>query len=62
MITGGAGGHLATFGPYRPAFQNRIHRGHHFCSVTCLGGEFDIKAFDDEGRLFDHATLRKSVR
>jgi len=27
--------------------------------VTCLGGEFDIKAFDDEGRLFDHATLRK---
>jgi 3',5'-cyclic AMP phosphodiesterase CpdA len=61
MITGGAGGHLETFGPYRPAFQNRIRRGHHFCYVTCLGGEFDIKAFDDEGRLFDHATLRKPV-
>lgn len=59
MITGGAGGHLETFGPYRPAFQNRVRRGHHFCFVTCLGGEFDIKAFDDEGRLFDHATLRK---
>lgn len=59
MITGGAGGGLEVFGPYRPAFQNRIRRGHHFCYVTCLGGEFDIKAFDDEGRLFDHATLRK---
>lgn len=59
MITGGAGGGLEAFGPYRPAFQNRIRRGHHFCYVTCLGGEFDIKAFDDEGRLFDHATLRK---
>jgi acid phosphatase type 7 len=59
MITGGAGGHLETFGPYRPAFQNRVRRGHHFCYVTCLGGEFDIKAFDDEGRLFDHTTLRK---
>jgi acid phosphatase type 7 len=31
MITGGAGGHLETFGPYCPAFQNRVRRGHHFC-------------------------------
>jgi hypothetical protein len=59
MITGGAGGHLETFGPYRPAFQNRVRRGHHFCYVTCFGDEFDIKAFDDQGRLFDHAVLKK---
>ena len=61
MITGGAGGHLETFGPYRPAFQNRVRRGHHFCYVTCFGNEFDIKAFDDRGQLFDHAVLRKST-
>ena len=61
MITGGAGGHLETFGPYRPAFQNRVRRGHHFCYVTCFGDEFDIKAFDDQGQLFDHAVLRKST-
>ncbi len=59
MITGGAGGHLETFGPYRPAFQNRVRRGHHFCYVTCFGDEFDIKAFDDQGQLFDHAVLKK---
>ena len=59
MITGGAGGHLETFGPYRPAFQNRVRRGHHFCYVTCFGGQFDIKAFDDQGQLFDQVTLRK---
>lgn len=60
MITGGAGGHLETFGPYRPAFQHRVRRGHHFSYVTCFGDTLDIKAFDDAGQLFDHAVLSKS--
>jgi hypothetical protein len=59
MITGGAGGHLETFGPYRPAFQHRVRRGHHFSYVTCFGDTLDIKAFDDAGQLFDHAVLTK---
>jgi len=59
MITGGAGGHLETFGPYRPAFQHRVRRGHHFSYVTCFGDTLDIKAFDDGGQLFDHAVLHK---
>ena len=59
MITGGAGGHLETFGPYRPAFQHRVRRGHHFSYVTCFGDTLDIKAFDDAGQLFDHAVLKK---
>jgi len=59
MITGGAGGHLETFGPYRPAFQHRVRRGHHFSYVTCFGDTLDIKAFDDAGQLFDHAVLQK---
>jgi hypothetical protein len=60
MITGGAGGHLETFGPYRPAFQHRVRRGHHFSYVTCFGDTLDIKAFDDGGQLFDHAVLTKA--
>jgi hypothetical protein len=60
MITGGAGGHLETFGPYRPAFQHRVRRGHHFSYVTCFGDTLDIKAFDDAGQLFDHAVLTKA--
>ncbi len=59
MITGGAGGPLETPGPYRPGFQRHLKHGHHFCYVTVHGGEFDIKAYDLEGRLFDQVTLRK---
>ncbi|MBK1834634.1 LamG-like jellyroll fold domain-containing protein [Roseibacillus ishigakijimensis] len=59
LITGGAGGGLERFGPYRPTFQRQIKTGHHFSYVTCFGGELDVKAYDLEGRLFDHFTLRK---
>lgn len=59
MVTGGAGGPLETAGPYRPGFQRHVKRGHHFCYVTVHGGEFDIKAYDLEGRLFDQVTLKK---
>ncbi|MDP0491862.1 MAG: LamG-like jellyroll fold domain-containing protein [Verrucomicrobiota bacterium JB023] len=59
LITGGAGGGLERFGPYRPIFQRQIRTGHHFSYVTCFGGELDVKAYDLEGKLFDHFTLRK---
>ncbi len=59
MITGGAGGPLETAGPYRPGFQRHVKHGHHFCYVTVHGGEFDIKAYDLEGRLFDQVSLLK---
>jgi hypothetical protein len=59
MVTGGAGGPLERAGPYRPGFQRHVKHGHHFCYVTVNGGEFDIKAYDLEGRLFDQVTLRK---
>ena len=61
MVTGGAGGSLETHGPYRPAFQRHVKRGHHFCYVTVHGGELQIQAYDFEGRLFDQATLKKEV-
>jgi predicted phosphodiesterase len=61
MITGGGGGPLERPGPYRPGFQRHVKQGHHFCYVTVHGGEFDIKAYDLEGRLFDQVTLRKAA-
>jgi len=41
--------------------SHKSHRKdiHHFCYVTVNGSEFDIKAYDFEGRLFDQVTLRK---
>jgi acid phosphatase type 7 len=59
MITGGGGGPLERPGPYRPGFQRHVKQGHHFCYVTVHGGEFEIKAYDLEGRLFDQVTLKK---
>ena len=62
LITGGAGGGLETFGPYRPAFQRHLKTGHHFTYVTAFGGHLDMKAYDLEGRLFDHFTFEKSEK
>lgn len=60
LITGGGGGGLESFGPYRPAFQRHVRTGHHFTYVTSFAGELDMKAYDIEGRLFDHFTFEKS--
>jgi acid phosphatase type 7 len=62
LITGGAGGGLESFGPYRPAFQRHIKTGHHFTYVTAFGGHLDMKAYDIEGRLFDHFTFDKKEK
>lgn len=59
LVTGGAGGNLESAGPYRPAFQRHVKTGHHFTYVTAFGGELDLMAYDLEGRMFDHFTLRK---
>lgn len=62
LITGGAGGGLESFGPYRPAFQRHVKTGHHFTYVTAFGGHLDMKAYDIEGRLFDHFTFDKKEK
>jgi hypothetical protein len=62
LITGGAGGGLESFGPYRPPFQRHIKTGHHFTYVTAFGGQLDMKAYDIEGRLFDHFTFEKTEK
>ncbi len=59
MITGGSGGPLERHGPFRPGFQRAIRRGHHFCLVAVNRGQFEIQAYDIDGRLFDHVKLTK---
>ena len=59
MITGGGGGGLETPGPIRPQFQNQVRRGHHFCTVAVNGRTLEMRAFDLDGRLFDHLTIEK---
>ena len=59
MVTGGGGGGLETAGPFKPAFQNNVRRGHHYCMVAINGGVLEFKAFDLEDRLFDFFKLKK---
>jgi predicted phosphodiesterase len=59
MVTGGGGGSLETAGPIRPWFQNNVKRGHHYCFVAVNGKTLEMRAFTDEGALFDTFTIRK---
>ena len=59
VTTGGGGGRLETFGPTPTWFQNQLRADFHFCHVSIHQGELEYKVFDQDGRLFDHITLRK---
>jgi predicted phosphodiesterase len=59
VVTGGGGGGLETPGPIRPWFQHTARRGHHFVIVAVNGGILDMKAYDQEGRLFDVMRIEK---
>ncbi len=59
ITTGGAGGGLEEFAPQRTWFSAAKYRGHHFCLVGVHAGTFELKVFDEEGRLFDLLTIEK---
>ncbi|MCH2133214.1 MAG: metallophosphoesterase [Phycisphaerales bacterium] len=58
-ITGGGGGGLETPGPTRPAFNNTVRRGHHYCMVRVNGDTLEFFAYDLDNRLFDHMRIDK---
>lgn len=58
-ITGGGGGGLETPSPTRPAFNNTVRRGHHYCMVRINGGTLEFFAYDLDDRLFDHMRIEK---
>jgi predicted phosphodiesterase len=59
ITSGGGGGSLENFGPTPTFFKQEGRVDFHFCYITIHQGALHFKAFDQEGRLFDHFSLRK---
>lgn len=59
VTSGGGGGKLENFAPTPAFFKDQFRSDYHFCYVTVHNGTFNLKAFDQEGRLFDQFTLQK---
>ena len=59
VTSGGGGGRLENFAPTPAFFKRQFRSDYHYCYVTVQNGTFDLTAFDQEGRQFDHFTLRK---
>jgi predicted phosphodiesterase len=60
--TGGAGGWRESHAPARSWFTAHVRSCHHFVLVSVCGASLDLKAYDEDGRLFDHWTRRKPAR
>ncbi|MDG2476430.1 MAG: metallophosphoesterase [Phycisphaerales bacterium] len=61
VTTGGGGGHIEDFAPTRTWFTAHKYRGHHFCIVTASDKTFELRAFDQEGKIIDFFRLEKSI-
>jgi predicted phosphodiesterase len=59
VTSGGGGGGLENFAPTPAFFKQEFRSDFHFCYVTVHNGTFNLKAFDQEGRLFDQFTRQK---
>ncbi len=59
VTSGGGGGRLENFGPTPTWFKAECRVDFHFCYVTVQGGQLNLKAFDQQGRLFDYFEIRK---
>jgi hypothetical protein len=61
VTTGGGGGSLEDFAPTRTWFTAQKFRGHHFCIVTASDKVFEVRAFDQDGRIIDFFTMAKPL-
>ncbi|MCI0701047.1 MAG: metallophosphoesterase, partial [Planctomycetia bacterium] len=59
ITSGGGGGRLEDFSPTPAFFKHQGLVDYHFCYVTIHHGTFNLKAFDHNGNLFDHFSLKK---
>ncbi len=57
VTTGGAGGSLEDFAPTRTWFTAHKYRGHHYCIVTAHDRSFELRAFDQDGKLIDFFSI-----
>lgn len=59
ITSGGGGGKLEDFGPTPTWFKAECRVDYHYCYLTVHENTLNLKAFDQEGRLFDHFSKRK---
>ncbi len=59
VTSGGGGGRLENFAPTPAFFKQEFRSDFHYCYVTLHRGTFQMKAFDQDGRLFDQFSLKK---
>ena len=59
LTSGGGGGKLDDVGPVPAWFKAQVRVDFHFCYVNIQGGQFELKAFDQRGCLFDCLDLKK---
>lgn len=62
MVTGGGGGGLEQFAPWRLPFSAKVYSGHHYCLVSVHGPTMRIEARDLQDRIFDQVELSKNKR
>lgn len=62
MVTGGGGGGLEQFAPWRLPFSAKVYSGHHYCLVSVHGPKMLIEARDLQDRIFDQVELAKTNR
>jgi len=59
VVSGGAGAMPGWFHPKRAWHTAQALAVPHFVQVVVAGTTLDLRAFDDEGHLFDHVRLSK---
>ncbi len=59
ITSGGGGGRLEDFGPTPTWFKAECRVDYHYCYLTVHNKTLNLKAFDQEGRLFDQFVKRK---
>jgi acid phosphatase type 7 len=59
VTSGGGGGNLEDFSPLPNWFKAMVRVDFHYCYVAINGNNFDLKAFDQNGNLFDQFSIDK---
>lgn len=59
LTTGGGGGRLENFAPTPTWFKGTFRSDFHYCYVNITGNRFELKAFDQDNRLFDFFEISK---
>jgi len=59
LTSGGGGGKLENFAPTPNWFKGTFRSDFHYCYANVAGGKFELKAYDQDNRLFDFFEIVK---